>query len=292
MLGAIRGTVRFKENLSFHTSLRTGGPADFFVAAQDLADVRHVISFVDREQLPVVVLGGGSKVLVRDGGIRGVVLRLDGSLARAEFHGEDAMVGAGMGLGALIRQAAARDLGGLESLVGIPGTVGGAVATNAGAVDGRLGDYVSAVYVVYSDGSYNEHKPGIGATKDRRLDVPSNAVMVGCRVRFKHRPAAQVQQDITASVKRKYIAQPLALASAGPVWSDPPALNVDRLIAGAGLRGKRIGRAEISAKQPNYIINRGGATAIDILALMELTRERVRTEWGVSLHADIRILGE
>src|SRR2546429_2451234 len=129
MLGGIRGTVRFKENLSFHTSLRTGGPADFLVAAQDLADVRHAISFVDRQQLPLVVLGGGTKILVREGGIRGVVLKMDGSPARAEFHGEDAMVGAGMGLAALVRQATAHDLGGIESLVGIPGTVGGAVAT-------------------------------------------------------------------------------------------------------------------------------------------------------------------
>lgn len=292
MLGGIRGTVRFKENLSFHTSLRTGGPADLFVAVQDLADVRHVLSFVDRQQLPVVVLGGGTKVLVRDGGIRGVVLRMDGSLARAEFHGEDAMVGAGMRLAALVRHAAAHDLGGIESLVGIPGTVGGALATNAGTADGWIGEYVSAVYFLYPDGSYNEYKPGIGAMEERRLDIPPNATMVGCRLHFQHRPAAQAQKDITRRVRQKNIAQPLALASAGAVWKDPPALKAESLIARSGLRGKRVGSAEISAKHPNYIINRGGATALDILALMELTRERVRAQCSVALEADIRILGD
>jgi UDP-N-acetylmuramate dehydrogenase len=292
MLGGIRGTVRFRENLSFYTSLRTGGPADFFIAAQDVDDVRHALSFVDRQQLPVVVLGGGTKVLVRDGGIRGVVLRMDGSLARADFHGEDAMVGAGMGLAALLRQAAALDLGGVESLAGIPGTVGGALATNAGTADGWVGESVSAVYFLSPDGSYNEYKPGIGPMTERRLDIPSNAVVVGCRLRFQHRPAATVQKDIQRRVKQKNIAQPLALAAAGAVWKDPPALTAERLIARSGLRGKRVGRAEISAKHPNYVVNRGGATALDILALMELTRERVRAQCSVSLEADLRILGE
>src|SRR6266446_4344301 len=112
MLGEVRGTVRFKEPLSFYTSLRTGGAADIFVVPQDLDDVRHTLSFAHRQQLPVVVLGGGNKVLVRDGGIRAVVMKLEGCLARADFHGEEAMVGGGMGLATLIRHAAALDLGG------------------------------------------------------------------------------------------------------------------------------------------------------------------------------------
>jgi UDP-N-acetylmuramate dehydrogenase len=293
MLGGIRGTVRFKETLSFYTALRTGGPADFFIAAQGVADVQHALSFVDRQQLPIVVLGGGNKVLVRDGGIRGVVLKLDGTLARAEFQGEDAMVGAGMGLAALVREAAARGLGGLEPLVGIPGTVGGALATNAGTADGWIGEHVSAVYFLYPDGSYHEYKPGMGPMTDRRLDMPANVVVVGCRLQFHARPAAMVQKDIKTRVKRKNMEQPLALASAGAVWKDPPSgLGAERLIAQSGLRSKRVGQAEISAKHANYIINRGGATAVEILDLMHFTRERVHAHTGVSLEEDIRILGE
>src|SRR5467141_2380975 len=124
MLGEIRGEVRFKEPLSFHTSLRIGGPADIFVVPQDVEDIRHALMFAEREQLPVAVVGGGNNLVVRDRGIRGVVLKLEGCLGRAEFHGEEALAGAGVGLSALIREAAALNLGGIECLVGIPATIG------------------------------------------------------------------------------------------------------------------------------------------------------------------------
>jgi UDP-N-acetylmuramate dehydrogenase len=291
MLGEVRGTVRFKEPLSFYTSLRTGGPADVFVVPQDLDDVRHALSFADRQQLPVVLLGGGSNVLVRDGGVRGVVMRLEGCLARADFHGEEAMVGAGIGLATLLRQAATRELGGLEPLVGIPATVGGALATNAGTADGWIGDYVSAVYYLFPDGSFGEYKPEPGPMTERRLDIPSEAVVVGCRLRFQRRTTAEVQREIKQRLKQKNMAQPLALASAGPIWKDPPGLSAVRVIERSGLRGKRVGTAEISAKAANYIINRGGARAADVLGLMELSRERVRAHFHVTLETNIRILG-
>ena len=292
MLGEIRGTVRFKEPLRFHTSLRTGGPADVFVIPQDLDDVRHTLSFAHRQQLPFLVLGGGNKVIVRDGGIPGVVMKLEGCLARADFHGEEAMVGAGMPLPALIRQAAGLDLGGIEPLVGIPATVGGALTTNAGTADGWIGDYVSAVYFLHPDGTLGEYKPPTEASSDRALDIPPGVVVVGCRLRFHRRPTVEVHRDIKHRLKEKNIAQPLALASAGAVWRDPAGMNAARLIARAGLRGKRVGSAEISAKHPNYIINRGGANAADILGLVDLTRERVQAQFHVALEEDIRILGE
>jgi UDP-N-acetylmuramate dehydrogenase len=292
MLGEVRGTVRFKEPLSFYTSLRTGGLADIFVAPQDLDDVRHTLAFAHRQQLPVVVLGGGNKVLVRDGGIRAVVMKLEGCLARADFHGEEALVGGGMGLAALIRHAAAHELGGIEPLVGIPATVGGAVATNAGTADGWIGDYLSAAYYLYPDGTFGEHKPSTTPMIERRLDIPAGAVVVGCRLRFHRRTTREIQRDVKQRLKQKNIAQPLALASAGTIWKDPPGLSAVRLIEKSGLRGKRVGSAEISAKHPNYIINRGGARATDVIDLMELTRERVRTHFQVTLEEDIQILGE
>jgi len=292
MLGEVRGTVRFKEPLSFYTSLRTGGAADVFVVPQDLDDVRHTLSFAHRQQLPVVVLGGGNKVLVRDGGIRAVVVKLEGCLARADFHGEEAMVGAGMGLSALVRHAAAQDLGGIEPLVGIPATVGGAVATRAGTADGWIGDFLSAAYFLYPDGSFGECKPAATPSTERRLDIPAGAVIVGCRIRFQRRAAKDIQREVKQRLKQKNIAQPLALASAGAVWKDPPGLSATRLIEKSGLRGKRVGSAEISSKHANYIINRGGARAAHVLSLMEMTRERVRAHFHVTLEEDIRILGE
>src|SRR5712664_3524450 len=159
MLGEIRGEVRFKEPLSFHTSLRIGGPADIFVVPQDVEDIRHALMFAEREQLPVAVVGGGNNLVVRDRGIRGVVLKLEGCLGRAEYYGEEALAGAGGGLSALIREAAALNLGGIECLVGIPATIGGALAMNAGTADGSIGDFVSAVYYLHPDGSLGEFKP-------------------------------------------------------------------------------------------------------------------------------------
>src|SRR5512132_3362522 len=153
MLGEIRGEVRFKELLIFHTSLRIGGPADSFIVPQDVDGILHALMFADKEQLPVAVVGGGNNLLVRDRGVRGVVLKLEGCLGRAEFHGEEAVAGAGVSLSALIREAATLNLGGLECLVGIPATIGGAVAMNAGTPDGWISDFVSAVYFLHADGT-------------------------------------------------------------------------------------------------------------------------------------------
>jgi len=292
MLGEIRGEVRFKELLTFHTSLRLGGPADIFVVPQDLDDIRHALCFADREQLPVVVVGGGNNLLVTDRGLRGVVLRLDGCLGRVEFQGEEAVAGAGTGLSALIREAAALNLGGIEWLAGIPATVGGALAMNAGGPDGVIADAVSAAYFLHADGTLGEFKPAPGAFASRSFNFPPGAVVVGCRLRLHRRPLAEIQKDIRARLKVKKVSQPLALASAGPVWKDPPGQLASRLIERAGLKGKRFGAAEVSTKNANFVVNRGGAGAADVLALIDLARQRVQAQFGVTLEPEIRIVGE
>lgn len=291
MLGEIRGEVRFKEPLSFHTSLRIGGAADIFVVPQDVDDIRHALMYAEREQLPVAVVGGGNNLLVRDRGIRGVVLKLEGCLGRAEFHGEEAIAGAGVSLSALIREAAALNLGGVEALVGIPATIGGALAMNAGTPDGWIGDFVSGVYFLHADGSIGEFKPA-GGLDYRAFHAPPGSVLVGCRMQFQRRPFAEIQKDIKARLKVKKSTQPLALASAGYVWKNPPGELATKLIEKCGLKGKRLNGAEISSKHSNFIVNRGGASAADIIALMELTRDRVHAQFGVVLETEIRILGE
>jgi UDP-N-acetylmuramate dehydrogenase len=292
MLGEIRGEVRFKEPLSFHTSLRIGGPADIFVVPQDVDDIRHALLFADREQLPVVTIGGGNNLLVTDRGVRGVVLKLEGCLGRAEFHGEEAVAGAGASLSALIREAAALNLGGLECLVGIPATIGGALAMNAGTEDGTIGDFVSAVYFLNPDGSLGEFKPGNGSFTYRTFQAPTGCVLVGCRLQLHRRPLAEIQKDMKPRLKRKKSTQPLALASAGCVWKNPAGDVAARFIEKVGLKGKRLNGAEISSKHANFIVNRGAAAASDILALMQLTRERVQAHFGVTLEPEIRIIGE
>src|SRR6266704_2877426 len=203
MLGEIRGEVRFKEPLSFHTSLRIGGPADIFVVPQDVDDIRHALLFAEREQLSVAVIGGGNNLLVRDRGVRGVVLRLEGCLGRAEFHGEEAIVGAGVSLSALIREAAALNLGGIECLVGIPATIGGALAMNAGGPDGAIGDFVSAVYFLHSDGTIGELKPAPGAFSYRSLNFPTGAILLGARLALHRKPQKEILAEVKVRLKQK-----------------------------------------------------------------------------------------
>jgi UDP-N-acetylmuramate dehydrogenase len=292
MLGEIRGEVRFKEPLSFHTSLRIGGPADIFVVPQDVEDIRLALSFADREQLPVDVVGGGNNLLVSDRGVRGVVLKLEGCLGRAEFNGEEAVAGAGVSLSALIREAAALNLGGIEALVGVPATIGGAVAMNAGTQDGAIGDFISAVYFLHADGTMGEFKPGAGSFSYRMFNAPTGSVLIGARLQLHRRPMADIQKDIKQRLKQKKATQPLALASAGCVWKNPPGDAAGRLVEKVGLKGKRLNGAEISAKHANFIVNRGGASAADIRALMDMARERVQSQFGITLEPEIRMMGD
>ena len=292
MLGEIRGEVRFKEPLSFHTSLRIGGSADIFVVPQNVDDIRHALLFAEREQLPVTVVGGGNNLLVGDRGVRGVVLKLEGCLGRAEFHGEEALAGAGVSLSGLIREAAALNLGGLEPLIGIPATIGGALAMNAGSADGSIGDFVSAVYFLHPDGALGEFKPANGTFPYRAFHAPPGSVLVGCRLRLHRRSMGDIQRDLKQRLKVKKSTQPLALASAGHVWKNPDGESAARLIEKVGLKGKRVSGAEISTKHANFVVNRGSATAADIMALMDLARERVAAQCGITLEPEIRVVGE
>lgn len=292
MLGKIRGEVRFKESLSFHTSLRIGGPADIFVIARDVEDMRQALLFAEREQLPVTIIGGGNNLLVKDRGVCGVVLKPQGCLGRAEFRGDEVTVGAGMGLSALIREAAALNLGGLECMVGIPATIGGALAMNAEGPDGCISDFVSAVYFLQSNGDMGEFKRGTNIFNYHMFELPPGAIIVGCRLQLRRRPAAEIQREIKTRLKIKNLAHPLALASAGPIWKNPPGKNAGELIESVSLKGKRMPSVEISLKHANFIVNRGGGKAVDVLALMDLTHERVHAELGIMLEPEIRIIGE
>lgn len=292
MLGEIRGEVRFKEPLSFHTSLRIGGTADIFVIPQDVDDIRQALSYAEKERLPLEVIGGGNNLVVKDRGVRGVVVKLEGCLGRAEFRGEEAVAGAGASLSALIREAAALALGGIECLVGIPATIGGALAMNAGTPDGAIGDFVSAVYFLHPDGTLGEFKPGTGAFAYRTFHCPPGAILIGARLQLHRRSPVEIQKEIKQRLKQKKATQPLALASAGCVWKNPASDYAGRLIEKVGLKGKRLNGAEISTKHANFIVNRGGATAADILALMELARERVAAQFGIKLEPEIRIIGD
>lgn len=292
MLAKIKGEVRFKEILQFHTALRIGGPADIFVVPQDVEDILLALMQAESEQLPVTVMGGGNNLLVRDRGVRGIVLKLEGCLGRAEFHGNEVVAGAGVSLSALIREAAAINLGGIECLAGIPATIGGALAMNAGTSDGVIGDFVNAVYFLRPDGKLGEFKSGASGFSFKDFALPAGALVIGCRLQLKRRPLAEIQRDLKARMKLRKAQEPLALASAGPVWKNPVGDEACRLIEKAGLKGKKLNGVEIPVKNANFLVNRGSACAADMLALMDLARERVQAQFGITLKQEIRIIGE
>jgi len=290
MLGRITGAVRFREPLSFHTSLRIGGPAEIFIMPQDLDDLRYALAFAEQEDMPLVVIGGGSNLLVSDRALQGVVVKLQGILGGAEFAGDEVSVGAGMPLSALLREAAAQGLGGLEHLAGIPATVGGALASNARTAEGAFIKYCSAIYFLHPDGTLGEHRAW-GPTGWRTFDLPVGGILVGCRLRLERRPALVVQKALQYRLKAWKESQPFDLAAAGYIWKNPPGDRAARLVEMVGLRGKRVNGAEISLKSANLIVNRGGATQQDILALMEMAHQRVETRLSITLQPEIRLVG-
>jgi UDP-N-acetylmuramate dehydrogenase len=292
MLGRIRGEVRFKERLAHHTSLRCGGLADFLVVPQDIDDLREALAFADREGLPLVTLGRGTGLLIRDQGVRGVVVKLDGCLSRMEFHGDEVTVGAGAGVLTVIREGARLGLGGLESLTGVPGTIGGALAGNAGTPDGRIGDFVLAVYFLHADGTIGEFKPQPVVFDYAAFAPPPGSIMLGARLMLRRKARASIDAEIAKRLTGVRATYPMALPLAGFVWRDPPGDTASRLVAAARMKGKRLGGAEISAKHPNILVNRGGATAREALDLIQLVAEAVHRKTGVRLEQRLRVVGD
>ena len=242
-----------------------------------------------RKGCPLTVLGGGNNVLFSDQTIHGVVMKLGGILSRAEFQGEQVAVGAGMSLSGLIREAAARDMGGLECLAGIPASIGGALVKNAGTRDGSILDFCTAIYYVNADGTFGEYRPMAHTTAP--FDLPPGAILAGCRLRLVRRPAREIQRTIQQRMKARKATQPFALASAGYIWKNPAGHSAERLIDSVGMRGKRINGAEVSVKCSNLIVNRATAGPDDVLALMSMTRARVGERYGITLQPEIRMLG-
>ncbi len=290
MLGHIRGEIRFRESLAFHTTLRCGGPADILVVPQDLDDLRRALAYAQREGLPVAVLGGGNSLVAGEGGFRGIAIKLDGGFARMEFHGDQVTAGAGVPVSTLVREATAQGLGGLPCVAGIPGTVGGALATDAGTPDGTLSDRVTALFYLAGDGTLGDFRASAGFPYSA-FQPPPGSIFLAVRLALVRRPQPEVQREVREWVQQRKTSQPRALVSAGFVWNDPAGQSADRLIRAAGMKGKRVGNAEVSAKHGNFILGRGPVTAADVMALMDMTSERVYRTAGVRLEPRIRVLG-
>lgn len=289
--------------LARYTAARLGGPADALVAARSVSELVEVMELAWRYELPYVILGGGSNVLVSDAGVRGLVILNRARKVRFEPSAEPPRVWAesGANFGLLARQAAQRGLGGLAWAAGIPGTLGGAVVGNAGALGGDMaGNLLLAEILHYSRAGRDveiarEEWPAermMYAYRSSRLkSLPGSAVVLSATLRLERStPQVEVSRmDELADYRRR--TQPPG-ASMGSMFKNPPGDYAGRLIEAAGLKGARIGDAQISELHANFFINHGDARAADIRALIDLARREVAGQFGVELELEIELIGE
>jgi len=288
----IRGEVRFSEPLHRYTSFRIGGPADIFVSPASVDDVAVVQQLAAAHGVPLVVIGGGSNLLVADAGVRGIVLRIGRGLSRIDWDGSRVTAEAGAPLPLLAKEAARRGLTGLEFAGGIPGTVGGALVMNAGAHDGCMAQVVRRVWIVEA-GTTVELDAGEleFGYRTSRLQREKGWVAVRTELELAPGDREEIHAKMLAYLQKRRRTQPLGTKNAGSIFKNPPGDFAGRLLEQAGCKGMAEGDAYVSPVHANFIINRGRATAADVLRLIERMRCRVRERFGVELDLEVGLVG-
>ncbi len=284
---------KFDEPMRHHTTLRVGGPADAFISVRTLNELRRVIRFACEHGLPLFVLGEGSNLIVRDGGIRGVVMRLSGELTRLTFDTNEVEAGGGFYLPHLLVKAAQRGLSGLECCTGVPGTVGGALISNAGTAEEFIGDRIKRVTVVTADGEVQVLNRTDLRFGYRWSNLKEHGlVIVDAVLELDSEDPKAIMERIRHRWRYRWETQPVNSPCAGCIFKNPPGERAGRLIDSAGLKGVRVGDAQVSSVHANFIINLGNATAKDVLALADLMHQTVRSKFGVTLEYEVQIVGE
>ena len=284
------GELRHNEPMSRHTSWRVGGPAELFFRPGSEQDLAHFLQKL-APGTPVFWFGLGSNLLVRDGGIEGVVIATAGVFVTLERTGELAVrVGASVPCTQLARQCVRWGLGPSEFFAGIPGTFGGALAMNAGAHGGETWERVTAVRTIDRRGNIHCRVPAEYEIDYRNVSGPAEEWFLEAELAFDEHTDASMER-MTDLLARRKETQPLGLPSCGSVFRNPPGDFAARLIESCGLKGCRIGDAEISEKHANFIINRGDATALDIENLIAYVQQTVADVAGIELQTEVRIVG-
>ena len=294
-LKSLKGRVRFKEPLSTHTTLNVGGPADVWIEPDDFEQLKMLLCRCARERLPYLVIGRGSNILASDEGYRGVVISLNSPVfTKMALQGTCISCGAGVPLAWLIRQTKIWGLGGLEFLCGIPASTAGALIMNTGSHQDCIGDLVQSITVMDKKGKVSLLTRRQLKFAYRQSNLGRYIVLEAVLKLIKRSPQ-EVKENIAANLARKRKTQDLTSKSAGCIFKNPIRHSRHRLTAGemieaCGLKGLRRGGAEISAKHANFIINRNGAKARDILYLINLAQRQVKKKFGLLLKPEIRII--
>lgn len=284
----------YDEPMAKHTSFKIGGNADVFLKVRTLATLKALLEALKARKIPHFILGNGSNLLVSDNGIRGVVIKLVGDFQQIELIGEDTIeCGAGVHLIKLCRFAQQNALSGLEFAYGIPATVGGAVFMNAGAYDGEMKDVLLSTENLTPSGK----QITLAASeldlsyRHSRYSV-TGEIILSARLKLKRGDAAQIKEKMDGFLARRREKQPLKYPNAGSVFKRPPGNYAGTLIQTCGLKGKKIGGAEVSTKHAGFIVNTGGATCQDVLRLISHIKATVLEKADVALESEVRVVGD
>lgn len=284
--------VKLDEPMSAHTTFRIGGPADVFVEPDSEERLCQVVALCRNAGVPFVCVGNGSNLLVSDDGFRGVVVSTRRGMEQLEINDDLVKAGAGVLLGKLASECCRAGLGGLEFAGGIPGTVGGAVVMNAGAYGGEMKQVLIRVHVLMPDGSLvwiSVEEMELGY---RTSCIPScGGIVTAAEFKLYPKDSVQIKGEMDELGRRRREKQPIELPSAGSTFKRPAGYFAGKLIQDAGLAGFRVGGAEVSSKHCGFVVNRGGATAADVLSLCRQVESEVYRRFGVSLEMEVKTLG-
>src|ERR1700679_3918286 len=283
--------IRRDEPMAKHTTLRVGGPADAYLEPATEADLAASLKFCRERQVKFFIVGRGSHLLLSHGGFCGAVISLaHPAFSKIGIEGEKMRCGAGARLKNVAVEARRNGLSGLEFLEGIPGSIGGALRMNAGAMTSATFDVVETVRLMDFDGAVRELAPDEMAVEYRSCDTLKNHIALGAVLRGQPDSMESIAQRMSSYSQKRWASQPAA-PSAGCSFKNPPAMAAGRLIDELGLKGTRVGGAVVSQEHGNFIINDGGATARDVLDLIALLQAKVKAARGIDSHMEIEILG-
>ncbi|HXI73259.1 MAG TPA: UDP-N-acetylmuramate dehydrogenase [Verrucomicrobiae bacterium] len=284
--------IRRDEPLAKHTTMRIGGPADVYVEPASEADLAGIVKFCGERDVPFFILGRGSNLLVRDGGIRGVVICLaHPHFSKIEIVGERLHCGAGAKLKNVSVEAKRNNLTGVEFLEGIPGSVGGALRMNAGAMGAATFSAVESLRFMDHAGETHERVAGEVPVEYRACPLLKTHIALGAVFKCTPLPRAEIEQRMMAYSEKRWESQPAA-PSAGCIFKNPGTVPAGKLVDELGLKGTRVGGAVVSAEHGNFIVNDGKATSRDVLELIALLKARAKEARGIELHTEVEIIGE
>ena len=286
------GRVLMNEPMCRHTTFRVGGSADVMFFPQSAEELQRAMALARAQGADVLVIGNGSNLVVRDGGVRGLVIVLGEHMARISVEGACLRAQAGAMLARVSAAAQEAGLSGLEFASGIPGTLGGGCAMNAGAYGGQLSDVLSCATVLLDGEVRTLSRDEMQMSYRSTLPLRAGGIVLEAKFELHADDPAEIMARMKELNARRRDKQPLNLPSAGSTFKRPEGHFAGALIEGCGLKGARVGGAQVSEKHAGFIVNTGGATASDILGLIALVQRRVLAETGVALETEVRIVGE